>query len=523
MVEREPPAYAELHCRSNFSFLQGASHPEELVAQAAAYGYRALALTDLCSVAGVVRAHRAARRHGLKLIVGAEFALADLPLRFVLLAPDRAAYGRLCTLISAARRAAPKGTYRLDRALLRRHRPEGCIALWLPAIEDEPAAGRCLAELLGETPWVAVTRRWDGRDRRRFAQAERLAALWGRTPVAVGGVRMHRPARRRLFDVLCAVHAGRPLAELGHALARNAAACLQPRTRLARLYPAAWLDNAVQLAERCTFTLDSLRYEYPREIVPAGYDADGWLREQVRRGARRRYPDGVPPAVHALLDKELALIAELELRAVFPHRPRHGALRPQPRHPLPGARLGGQLGGVLTAWGSPRWTRRACECCSNGSSRAAQRAARHRRRLRARAPRGGDRSTFIAKYGRDRAALAATVITYRPGSAVRDVGKALGLSPGAVDALASAGWWDGRAMLPERCRDAGFDPATRMVRRCARWSSTLCGFPRHLSQHVGGFVIARDRCSRMVPIENAAMPERTVIQWDKDDLDALGC
>ncbi|MGD8842944.1 MAG: error-prone DNA polymerase [Gammaproteobacteria bacterium] len=522
-MKKPPPDYAELHCLSNFSFLQGASHPEELVAQAKNLGYRALALGDECSLAGVVRAHLAAREAGLALIVGSQFRLDDGP-QLVLLATDRHSYGDLATVISLARRRAGKGRYRLQREDLAAVR--GCLLIWTDAHECGDTVRQDTLQWLRRhfagRAWLGVHRRLDGRDRQRWQQLQALGQRTGLPLVACGGVLMHCRARRALLDVLTAIRLGIPVGGAGFALRANAEHRLRSREQLARLYPRELLDETLRIAERCSFSLDELRYEYPREIAPDGFGPSEYLRRLSEDGLRRRWPDGAPQRITRLLEHELALIAELGYEAYF-----------------------------LTVYDIVRFARsRNILCQGRGSaansvvcyclgitevdpSRIDTLFERFISRQRNEPPdidvdfehqRREEVIQYIyEKYGRERAALAATVISYRPKSAVRDVGKALGLDLDQVERLSrTIHWQDGRDVAEQRLLEAGFDPANPVIRRLLQLVRQLIGFPRHLSQHVGGFVIARDALDRLVPIENAAMPARTVIQWDKDDLDALG-
>ncbi|HIP53497.1 MAG TPA: PHP domain-containing protein, partial [Chromatiales bacterium] len=311
------PAYAELHVRSNFTFLHGASHPEELVRRAYDLGYAALALTDLCSLAGVVRAHQEAKACGLHLIVGSEIRLEE-GARLVLLAQDRAGYGRLSALISRGRRRAEKGACRLARADLEAGL-EGCLALWLPprdeAVADEE--GRWLRARFPKRLWIGVAQLRRGEDTRRLAQAEGLGARLGLPVAAAGGVWMHASERQALQDTLTAIRLRIPLTEAGFQLEPNAERHLRPRAVLARLYPPALLAETLRIAERCTFSLDELRYEYPDELVPPGLTPAAHLRRLVEAGARRRWPGGVPEKVRGLIEHELALIAELRYEPYF--------------------------------------------------------------------------------------------------------------------------------------------------------------------------------------------------------------
>jgi error-prone DNA polymerase len=563
------PAYAELHCLSNFSFLRGASHPEELVERAKAQGYAALALTDECTLAGVVRAHLAAKDAGLLLVIGSEFTLEDST-KLVLLATDRESYGDLAQLVTRGRRQAKKGSYRLTRDDVASVASR-CLALWLPALDlrashvDERlrAEAGWVRDAFAERAWIGVELVAQAGDTARLAQSQALSHHAGLPLVACGDAHMHVRARRALQDTLTAIRLRTPLAECGHALHANGERHLRSRARLANIYPPALLAETVRIAERCHFSLDELRYEYPEEIVPPGETATTWLRKLVERGLAKRYaedknrgqrcvsqadvsgddrPNGkcisdpdfylrgdsafrcatVPANVRALIEHELALIAELRYEPYF-----------------------------LTVHDIVAFARSQKILCQ-GRGSAANSAVCYALHVTEVDPARSEMlfERFISKerneppdidvdfehqrreevmqyvygkYGRHRAALAATLVTYRPKSAVRDVGRAFGLDLAQLDRLSGVfAWWDGRAIPPERIREAGFDPEHPKVRRIITIAGQLLGFPRHLSQHVGGFVIARDSLERMVPVQNAAMADRTVIEWDKDDLDAMG-
>jgi error-prone DNA polymerase len=515
------PRYAELHALSNFTFLRGASHPEELVAQAAALGYEALALTDECSVAGVVRAHGAARSLGLPLIVGSELRLEDGP-RLVLLATSRDGYGGLCELISRGRRAAAKGEYRLLREDVEAAALDECLALWLPGDPVAVEEGEWLAGLFPGRSWIAVELLATGRDRARLAELTALAPRVGMRCVAAGDVHMHVRERRALQDTLTAIRLGTTVAAAGLALYPNGERHLRPRERLARIYPAELLEESVAIARRCRFRLDELRYEYPAELVPEGETPASYLRRLTEAGARERWPDGVPEAVRTQVEHELALIAELGYEPFF--------LTVYDVVAFARSR------GILCQGRGSAANSAVCYCLGITAVDPARMNMLFERfvsKERAEPPdidvdfehdRREEVIQYIyGKYGRDRAALAATVIRYRARSALRDVGKALGFDAVYLERLAGAvQWWDDQSQLAARVRDAGFDPASPRIVRLLELVQTLIGFPRHLSQHVGGFVIARGPLARLVPIENAAMPERTVIQWDKDDLEELG-
>jgi error-prone DNA polymerase len=515
------PEYAELHALSNFTFLRGASHPEELVECADGLGYRALALADECSLAGIVRAHVAARGRSCRLIAGSELALAD-GTRLVMLAPDRAAYGGLCRLLTRGRRAAPKGSYALARADLEAEPLDGCLALWLPADAADASAGRWLRDRFGADARLAVELRLDGRDRERLQGHRALAATLGLGCLASGDVHMHVRERQRLQDVLTAVRLGVPVGAAGFGLKPNAERHLQARATLARRYPAELLAATLELAERCTFSLEELRYEYPEELVPAGHTPTTWLASLTAAGMARRWPGGAPRAVRDVVARELVLIAELGYEPFFltvEDLVRYARGR-----------------GILCQGRGSAANSAVCYCLGITEvdpTRMSLLFERFVSRERNEPPdidvdfeherREEVIQYLYAKYGRHRAALAATVICYRPRSALRDVGRALGLDRLTTEALARAmQWWDGNRIDDGRVREAGLDPANPLLTLAIGLARELVGFPRHLSQHVGGFVIARHSLGELVPVENAAMPERTVIQWDKDDLDDLG-
>ena len=521
------PAYVELHCRSNFSFLTGASHPEELVAQARALGYAGLALTDDCSLAGIVRAHSAAKAAGLPLLVGAQFAVSGRPACIlVVLACNLNGYGNLCSLITRLRRSAPKGTYQLDADSLTTNALADCVVLAAPSRQASDAellelGAWLLARCTGRV-WLAVSlhRRLD--DAHWLHRLQEVSQATAIPLVAAGDVRMHRRARKPLLDTLTAIRLGKPLAACGHALLPNAEHHLRSRLQLALTYPPQLLAETLRVAARCSFSLDELRYRYPREVIPEGETADGYLRRRVYAGAGRRWPQGLPAKVQALLEHELALIAELGYAHYFLTvddivefaRSRH----------------------ILCQGRGSAANSAVCYCLGITEVDPAQQQVLFERFISKERNEPPDidvdfeherREEVIqylyAKYGRDRAALAASVITYRPRSAIRDVGKALGFDLGTVERLArSVQRWDGRSVQQQRLQEAGLDPQDLGVRQWMGLVRQLLGFPRHLSQHTGGFVLTEGPLSRLVPIENAAMPGRTVIQWDKDDLDAAG-
>jgi error-prone DNA polymerase len=533
--------YVELHALSNFSFLRGASQPEELVVQAKALNYAGLALTDECSLAGVVRAHLAAKEHGLPLIIGTELnCLEPTPvgrpqgegqdgpsqLKVIVLATNRASYGALSRLISKARRATRKGCYSLTRADLEDALP-GCLMIWLPRVDKagllrQEQDGRWLRERFTGNLWIGVELTTCGYDARRLELLETLGKTLQLPCVAAGDVHMHRRSRRALQDVLTAIRLRVPLHAAGYALYPNGERCLRSLQRLRELYPAPLLAQTLAIAERCTFKLDELRYEYPEEIVPPGETPASHLRALTMRGCAYRWPGGAPAAVRENIEHELRLIAELKFEPFF--LTVHDVVEYA------------RSQNILCQGRGSAANSTVCYCLritEVDPSRMSMLFERFISKERNEPPdidvdfeheRREEVIQYIyGKYGRERAALAATVICYRPRSALRDVGKALGLDLAQVDRLARGmQWWDGQRIDPERIRASGFDPENPVIARLIALTAEILGFPRHLSQHVGGFVIARGRLDELVPIENATMPERTVIQWDKDDLDALG-
>ena len=352
--------------------------------------------------------------------------------------------------------------------------------------------------------------------------ALRVAGRTGLAPVAAGAVLMHARSRKPLQDMLTATRLKRPVSECGFVLQPNAEAHLRSRQRLAALYRPEWLEATLRVAGHCAFSLDELRYEYPEEIVPSGHTPASWLRALTEAGVAKRFPRGMLPAHRATLDEELALIEQLKYEPYFltvadiVHWARAQGILCQGRGSAANSLVCYCLG--VTEVDPQRAT------LLFGRFISAERNEppdididfEHQRREEV-------IQYIYKKYGRHRAALTGVVISYRPRSALRDVGRALGIDLDRIDAVAkSAQWWDGRHIDAERLRENGFDPETPLCRLWVELTQTLVGFPRHLSQHPGGFVIARDDLARLVPVENAAMADRSVIQWDKDDLDVLG-
>ena len=536
-IARALPAYAELHAQSNFSFLHGASHPEELVQRALALGYSGLAVTDHGSLAGVVRAHLALREarkaqvpgaDAFKLLIGSQFTVQDrTPFTLVVLACHRWGYGLLCEFITRLRRAVTgKGLASLLRDDIRPADLGDCLVLLLPsrlASADElQAQAAWLRQHFAGRCWLGVSLHHSLDDARWLHTLEQVSAL-SRVPlVACGDVLMHVRSRKPLLDVLTAIRTGQAVSACGLQLERHAERHLRSRLRLAQRYPQALLQATQEVLARCDFSLDELKYEYPDEIVPEGHTADDWLRHLSEAGLHERYPAGTPPAVAAQVATELRLIAEMNFARYF--LTVHDTVRfARSQGILCQGRGSAANSAVCYALGITEVNpAESCLLFERFISKERNEPPdidvdfEHERREEV-------IQYLYAKYGRDRAALTATVISYRTRSALRDVGKALGLPLEAVDRAAkNLHWSEGPETLALRLQEVGFDPQARVVQQWLELSQTLQGFPRHLSQHTGGFVLARGALCRMVPIENASMPERSIIQWDKDDLDALG-
>ncbi|WP_370261692.1 error-prone DNA polymerase [Limnobacter sp.] len=520
--------FAELICQSNFSFLKSASHPEELVEQAASLGYSAIAITDECSLAGIVRAHQKALECNIQLLVGAQFVMARhsdfAGMALVLLVKNKTGYTHLCRLITQARARACKGDYQFTHKDLA-DLPPGLLLL-VQAQEHSHAQlpaflAWCAKRFTGRMA-VACHTGLRGFQHSWLAHVQTLAQLHGLPMVASNMALMHAAERKPLHDLLTAIRLNCCLNDARPKLLANAQQCLQTLNELSNLYPQELLNNTLTLAEQCTFSMRELQYQYPREICPSNKSPIQYLTELVNTEGLTRYPQGLPPEVQAKIAHELELIAELKYEAYF-----------------------------LTVYDLVKFARsRGILCQGRGSAansvvcyclgitevspeKLSTLFERFISRERNEPPdidvdfehtRREEVIQYIyGKYGRHRAALAASVVVYRPRSALRDAGKALGLRPELVDAIAKS--QDGmyaRQLNLEHLQQAGINPAEHSVRQCLHMADQLLGFPRHLSQHTGGFVIACNSLDELVPVENAAMPERSVIQWDKDDLDAMG-
>ncbi|MDB5879229.1 MAG: error-prone polymerase [Variovorax sp.] len=555
IVPPELPAYAELHCLTNFSFQRGASRPGELVAQAYQLGYSALAITDECSVAGIVRAHVALREHAeamadwelahpeapplarnpdFRLLFGSEFDFGRF--RLVAIAHDLEGWGHLCEFITAARTTkAPKGEYRVcwedGSAVALAH----CEILFVPQRRPGGAIDRLtlaadLAEakaMFGAHLWIAVELLNELDDDLWLMTLEEIGDAAGIPRVAAGDIHMHKRSRKPLQDVITAIREGKPVAECGFALQGNAERHLRSRVRLANLYPPEMLANTLEVTARCRFDPDEIKqhYQYPLELLGNGETPTQTLVRKTWEGAKERFPGGVPDKVRRQLEHELELIVEKHYEMFF-----------------------------LTVEDIVRFARAEKILCQGRGSSANSAVCyclgitainpevghllfeRFLSRERNEPPdidvdfehqRREDVIQYIyKKYGRERAAIAAVVICYRSRSALRDVGKAMGVDTRLVDEFAKDHYWFDQTILEERMEEAmaraGVREQPLRLRQWLELTEQLKGFPRHLSQHVGGFVLTQTKLTRLVPVENASMPERSIIQWEKDDLEAMG-
>ncbi|MFL9987330.1 error-prone DNA polymerase [Paraburkholderia sediminicola] len=532
------PAYAELFCFSNFSFLHGASHAEELAERAAQLGYSGLAITDECSLAGIVRAHVAAKDAKLPLVVGSYFRLVNADgspaFGLILLAQNREGYGNLCELITLARTRAPKGKYRLTPQDLSRPDRENshlrgmpnCLAILVPDFPAKEDVLDAQLEWLDQTfpgrAWCGLVLHQRAMDDIHRGAVEYVADRHGIPVVALGHVVMHVRSRKPLQDTLTAIRVGRPVHECGYDLAPNAEQHLRSRLRLANLYPEHALSETTNIIAHCSFSLDELRYEYPDELVPPEFTPAAYLRQETYIGAQRRFPSGIPHNVQEQIEHELELIADLHYEPYFltvydiVRFARGQHILCQGRGSAANSAVCYCLGitEVDPARGSMLFERFISK--ERGEPPDIDVDFEHQRREEV-------IQYIYKKYGRDRAAIAAAVSTYRPRGALRETGKALGVDPQIVDAVAKGHqWFDGKQDLLERFTESGLNAESPLIQAWASLASQLLGFPRHLSQHFGGFVISRGKLTRLVPVENAAMVDRSVIEWDKDDLESLG-
>ncbi len=518
-------AYAELQVTSHFSFLRGASSPKELVEQAAALGLGAIAIADRNTLAGVVRAHQAAQEAGLRLVIGARLDFTDAP-SLLCFPEDRAAYGRLSQMLTDGKMRSQKGQCNLMLDDLFAH-GDGQRLVALPVEQPDAAFAdhlKLLKRRFGRSLYLAAHHLYRGDDAKRLARSSDLAEAVGVPLLATNDVHAHVAARRPLQDVLTCIREGCTVAEAGFRLNANAERHLKSPQEMARLFRRRpdTVARTMEIVEACTFSLGELKYEYPAEPVPEGRTPQEELVRQVRLNAPARYPGGVPPKVQALLKKELALVRKLGYARYFltvydiVNFARKEDILCQGRGSAANSAVCYVLG--ITAV-NPDTSQLLIERFLSEERKEPPDIDvdfEHERREEV-------MQYIFGKYGRDRAGIVATLVTYRPKSAIRDVGKALCLSEDVVGILSKTMWgWGREGIKEDYIREAGLDPAEPNLRHALILAGQLMGFPRHLSQHTGGFVITRGKLSEVVPIENAAMDDRTVIEWDKDDLDVLG-
>ncbi len=519
-----PYEYAELAVTTNFSFLRGASHPDELVIQAAHLGYRAIGITDINSVAGIVRMHVKAKEVGLKLVVGARLVLANHP--DVLVWPtDRAAYARLCQLLTLGKRRTIKGECDLSIHDLFDH-GKGLLVAVVPPDPVPETFARDLGQLkdvFGKSLSIAASCVYESDNQTRLSNLNWLSRAFGVPMLATNDVHFHHPDRRRLQDVLTCVRHGCTIHEAGYRLFQNGERYLKLPLQMHVLFddylPA--IQRGLDIAEQCQFNLDQLKYEYPHELTSPGKTQLQYLTELAWEGAAGRYPQGIPPKVKTLIERELKLIGELQIEAYF--------LTVQDIVRFARSR------DILCQGRGSAANSAVCYCIGVTSVNPDQINVLFERFVSAARNEPPDidvdfeherREEVIQyvyeKYGRDRAGMTAEVITYRGRSAVRDVGKVMGLGLDTIEQMAKRlDWWDRGTLTPEKLTEVGLDPDDRTVRTIVDLSEQLLGFPRHLGQHVGGMVMTSGLLCEMVPVENAVMADRTVIEWDKQDIDDL--
>ncbi len=513
--------YAELHCLSHYSFLRGASSPEELIVRATQCGYQALAITDECSLAGIVKAHIAAKEHQIQLIIGSEFKLTE-GIRLVALSPSREAYAELSGLISRARRRSVKGSYTVHLRDIVFHLKR-CLLILLPDDKDgEIGHFKQLARLCKERVWIGISRLLGNDEWRRLKNRYQIAQALQIPMVACGEVQMHCANRKPLHDVLTAIKVNTPLQDLGSKRLINSQQHLRKIETLASLYPETLIIETRRIAKLCHFSLDELRYEYPEEVVPKNDTANNFLRKEVATGAKQRWPKGIPLEIQNRIHEELDLITELQYEYYF--LTVHDIVQFAKSRKILCQGRGSAANSVV------------CYCLHITEVSPEQISLLFERFISRERDEPPDididfeherREEVIQyiykKYSRRRAALTATVITYRARSAVRDVGKAMGFDQNFVEDLSnSLAWWDREKELAKHFKNQGLASSGHIATLFLKRVKEIYGFPRHLSQHTGGFVISRGALSNLVPLENANMPDRTVIQWDKDDIEALG-
>ncbi len=518
--------YTHLHTLTNYSFLRAASHPQEMVQRAYELGYDAIAITDECSLAGIVKAYTQAKNLNIKLIVGSTFQLSN-GLHIIAIAPNKKAYAELSGFITLARRRAEKGDYQAHFEDLR-FRLQHCLIIWLAKDASKiPDSEKQETAIIFYTAfknrlWIGIDHQLCGGEQADYLSWQKTSKEIGIPLVTCHQVLMHNKTRKPLLDTLHAIKENTSIQKLGTKLTSNAESYLKAPTEIAGMYPKELIKETQYINDLCTFSMEELRYQYPQELVPKKLSPIEHLTQQVQLGAKRRWPEGTPKSAQKIIDKELTLIEELHYEFYF-----------------------------LTVYDIVNFARKQNILCQGRGSAANSVVCyclhiteispgqinvlfeRFISKERDEPPdidvdfehqRREEVIQYIyQKYGRERAALAASVVTYRSRSAIRDVGKALGLDPELIDHLAkSLAWWDRTGDLIKRIEEAGLKSDKYLLQYFFALVEQIIGFPRHLSQHVGGFVITQDKVSDLVPLENASMQDRTIIQWDKEDLESMG-
>ncbi len=519
--------YAELHCLSNFSFLRGASHPKELVTQAIELGYKALAITDECSVAGIVRAYSMVKQLpcALKLIVGSEFTLSNQQ-KMVLLCPDRKGYAELCQLITLSRRRSPKGRYHTELDDLKNL--QHTLLLWIPSGEEaqDKLCAAWLRDKLSIPQWLVYERHLQAQESsqhfRHQSYCRELSQQFAIPLVCAGNVHMHHPSRKPLQDILTCIRLNTTIHDAGYHLYPNAEHAMRPISKIEKIYPASWCEETANIAERCHFDIGVLRYEYPAELVPPGLSASRYLKQLVEQGMKKRFPQGVSLPIQATIRRELQLIKEQEYEYFF--------------LTIYDIVQFAQRQGILYQGRGSAANSIVCYCLEITAVDPRQINVLFERFISKERNEPPDIDVdfehqrreevfqyIYQKYGRERAALAATVISFKFKSALRSVGKALGIHETQLDYyIKNINRRDKELSWQLQLNQLGVSKDSLTGKLLVELIEEIIGFPRHLSQHVGGFIISSGPLSQLVPVENAAMAERTVIQWDKDDIETLG-
>lgn len=518
--------YAELQVTTNFSFLRGGSHPDELVKTAKALGMSAIGITDRNTLAGVVRAHCAAKEAGLRILIGCRVDLEDAP-SLLAYPENKDAYGRLCRLLTKGKMRAQKGECLLTLQDVTNHK-EGMRFIIIPPAQLREPITSDIKRITQEIPgaYLAAHALYQGEDRRRLYQLEELSKRFAVPLIATNDVHYHAPSRRPLQDVLTCIRKTCRIEDAGFHLAKNAERHLKPPEEMRRIFHGfeESITRQQEILDACQFSLEELAYDYPDEPVPAGKTPQQHLCDLTWAGAAKRYPKAIPEKIEQTLKKELALIEQLNYAPYFltVHDIVHFARsRPKP---------------ILCQGRGSAANSTVCYCLGITSVDPSEIDLLVERFISAERNEPPDidvdfeherREEVIQhiyeRYGRERAGLAATIISYKPRSAVRDVGKVMGLTEDVTAALAGTVWGShGREIGEQRVKEAGLNLKDPRLARTIALTDELIGFPRHLSQHVGGFVLTKGLLSETVPIGNAAMEDRTFIEWDKDDINALG-